>query len=111
MALDAVKHWKVLRLTAIAAIPLCIWFILNILGLIGAPYEVFRAWLQSPVNAVFMIALIVVTFYHGMLGVHEILEDYVHAPGILKASMTAKCIAFVIVGAISVLAVVKVAFL
>lgn len=111
MALDAVKHWKVLRLTALIAIPLCIWFILNILGLIGAPYEVFQAWLQSPVNAVFMIALIVVTFYHGMLGVHEILEDYVHAPGILKASMTAKCLAFVIVGAVSVLAIVKVAFL
>lgn len=109
--LEAKKHWLILRFTAITAVPLCIWFVLNILGLIGAPYEVFRAWLQSPVNAVLMIALIVVTFYHAMLGVHEILEDYVHAPGLLKASMTAKCIAFVIVGAISVLAVIKVAFL
>ncbi|MGB4107264.1 MAG: succinate dehydrogenase, hydrophobic membrane anchor protein [Alphaproteobacteria bacterium] len=109
--LEAKKHWLILRFTAIAAIPLCIWFVLNILGLIGAPYEVFRAWLQSPVNAVLMIALIVVTFYHAMLGIHEILEDYVHAPGILKVSMTAKCIAFVALGAVCIYSIVKVAFL
>ncbi|MCE7887303.1 MAG: succinate dehydrogenase, hydrophobic membrane anchor protein [Alphaproteobacteria bacterium PRO2] len=111
MALDAVKHWKVLRLTAIVAIPLCVWLVLNIVGLIGAPYEVFIAWLTAPVNAIFMILFIIITFYHAMLGVHEILEDYVHAPGLLKASMTLKCLAFAAVGAISILAIVKVAFL
>jgi hypothetical protein len=69
MALDAVKHWKVLRLTAIVAIPLCVWLVLNIVGLIGAPYEVFIAWLTAPVNAAFMIIFILVTFYHAMLDV------------------------------------------
>ncbi len=111
MALEASKHWMILRLTALASIPLCVWLVLNIVGLIGAPYEVFIAWLQAPVNAALMIIFILVTFYHGMLGVHEILEDYVHAPGILKASMILKCIAFVVVGAVCVFSIVKVAFL
>jgi succinate dehydrogenase hydrophobic membrane anchor protein len=60
---------------------MCVWLVLNIVGLIGAPYEVFIAWLTAPVNAALMIIFILVIFYHAMLGIHEILEDYVHAPG------------------------------
>jgi succinate dehydrogenase / fumarate reductase membrane anchor subunit len=108
MALDAVKHWKVLRLTAIAAIPMCVWLVLNIVGLIGAPYEVFIAWITAPVNAALMIIFILVIFYHAMLGIHEILEDYVHAPAILKASMTLKCLAFVLLGAICIYSIVAI---
>jgi succinate dehydrogenase / fumarate reductase, membrane anchor subunit len=109
--LSAKKHWLVLRLTAVAAIPLCIWLVLNIVGLIGAPYEVFIAWVQNPVNAVLLIVTIVVSFYHAMLGVHEILEDYVHAPGLLKASMTAKAVAFIAVGAVCIYSIIKIAFI
>ncbi len=111
MMLNARQHWLVLRLTALASIPLCVWLVLNIVGLIGAPYEVFIAWLQSPVNAVLMILFVVVTFYHAMLGVHEILEDYVHAPGLLKASMTLKVLAFVAVGAVCIGSIIKIAFM
>ena len=111
MALEARKHWMILRLTALASIPLCVWLVLNIVGLIGAPYEVFIAWLQYPLNAALMILFILVTFYHAMLGVHEILEDYVHGPGVLKASMLLKCIAFAAVGALCIYSIVKVAFL
>ena len=111
MSLEAKKHWLILRLTAIAAIPLCIWFVLNILGLIGAPYEVFRAWLQSPVNAMLMIALIVVTFYHAMLGCHEIIEDYVHAEPLKTISLKLKALAFFLLGAVSIYSVIKISFL
>ncbi len=111
MSLSPKKHWIVLRLTALAAIPLCAWLVLNIVGLIGAPYEVFMAWLHNPINAVLMILFVVVTFYHAMLGVHEILEDYVHAPGLLKLSINAKCLAFIAVGAVCIYSIVKAAFL
>ncbi len=109
--LSAKKHWIVLRLTAIAAIPLCVWLVLNIVGLIGAPYEVFIAWVQNPLNAVLLIVTIIISFYHAMLGVHEILEDYVYAPGLLKASMTAKALAFFAVGAVCVYSIIKIAFI
>jgi succinate dehydrogenase / fumarate reductase membrane anchor subunit len=111
MPLAAEKHWTILRLTALAVIPLCVWLVLNIVGLIGAPYEVFIAWLQSPVNAALMILFVIITCYHAMLGVHEILEDYVHNSALLKFSMVLKALAFFIVGAVCVYAIVKVAFL
>lgn len=111
MMLSAKKHWIVLRLTAVAAIPLTVWLILNIVGLIGAPYEVFIAWMQSPLNAALMIAFIVVTFYHAMLGVHEILEDYVHDQGLLKISMFLKTAAFLLLGAACVYSIIKIAIL
>jgi succinate dehydrogenase / fumarate reductase membrane anchor subunit len=111
MMLSAKNHWIVLRVTAIAAIPLCIWLILNIVGLIGAPYEVFTAWLQSPVNAVLMILFVIVNFYHAALGCHEIIEDYVHNETLKNCSLKLKALAFFIVAAVCVYAIVKVAFL
>lgn len=109
--LSAKQHWIVLRLAAVALIPLTIWLVLNVLGLIGAPYEVFIAWLKAPVNAITLIAFIVLSAYHAMLGVHEILEDYVHSPGLLKFSMTLKCLAFGALAALCIYAVVKIAFI
>jgi succinate dehydrogenase / fumarate reductase membrane anchor subunit len=111
MSLSPVAHWKVLRITAILSLPLCLWFVYSIVQLAGAPYIDAVTWLQSPVNAVLMILFVIVNFYHAMLGIHEILEDYVHAPGALKTSMTLKCLAFVVVGAICIYSIVKVAFL
>lgn len=111
MFLSAKKHWIVLRLTALAAIPLCIWLVLNIVGLIGAPYEVFMAWLQSPVNAILMIIFIAVTFYHAALGCHEIIEDYVHDEKIKSISLKLKALAFLLVGVVSIYAIVKIAFI
>lgn len=111
MSLKAKDHWVVLRVTALAAIPMCIWLICSIVHLIGADHATFITWLQSPLNASALILFVLITFYHGMLGVHEILEDYVHAQGLLKFSMTAKCLAFFAVGAVCIYSIVKVAFL
>lgn len=109
--LSAKQHWIVLRLAAVALIPLTIWLVLNVLGLIGAPYEVFIAWLRAPVNAITLIAFIVLSAYHAMLGVHEILEDYVHNKALLKFSMTLKCLAFGALAVICIYAVAKIAFI
>lgn len=111
MSMSAKKHWVVLRATAIAAVPLCIWLVYSIVNLAGADYATFTAWLKEPLNAVLLIVTIIVSFYHAMLGVHEILEDYVHAPGLLKVSMKLKALAFIIVGAVCIYSIVKVAFL
>jgi succinate dehydrogenase / fumarate reductase membrane anchor subunit len=109
--MSALKHWKVLRVTAIAAIPLTIWFVYSIVNLAGADYEIIRAWLMHPFNAVLMIVFIVVTFYHAALGNHEIIEDYVHNEKIKNCSLKLKALALLVVGAVCVYSIVKVAFL
>ena len=35
---------------------------------------------RQPVNAAFLVLLIVTLFYHAMLGLQVVIEDYVHNP-------------------------------
>lgn len=71
-------HWWGQRLTAIALVPLTIWFIFAVIHLSGASHSVVIGWLSSPLTMGLMLALIVATFHHLQLGVQVVIEDYVH---------------------------------
>jgi succinate dehydrogenase / fumarate reductase membrane anchor subunit len=72
------QHWWAQRLSALALIPLVLWFVASVVTMAGADYTVFRAWAGSPVVAGLLLLLIVATFYHGYLGLQVVVEDYVH---------------------------------
>ncbi len=75
----AASHWMAERLTAIALIPLALWFVFAaIIGNLDASYADFQAFLSSPVNATLMLLTILCAFHHGHLGLIVIIEDYVH---------------------------------
>ncbi len=80
-AKDGTGHWWAQRLTALALIPLTIWFVGAVISLIGAEQAAVAAWIGSPVVAGLLILLIVVTFYHTALGLQVVIEDYVHTEG------------------------------
>lgn len=71
-------HWMKQRITAIANIPLVIWFVFSVVSLKGASHAEFTAWLAEPLNAIFAILFIVSTVYHGVLGSQVVVEDYIH---------------------------------
>lgn len=73
-----VHHWWLQRVTAVALIPLSIWFLFLIGGLLHASYPVVLAAVAQPVHAVLLIVLSVCLFWHGALGLQVIIEDYVH---------------------------------
>ena len=75
-AKDGLHHWWIQRLTAIALIPLVVWFAISLVMLSGADYAVVRAWLGSPLVMVLMILTIAVGLYHGQLGLQVVWEDY-----------------------------------
>src|SRR4029079_5201727 len=54
-AKEGVHHWWVQRLTAIALIPLVVWFAISLVMLSGADYPVIRAWLGAPLARVLLI--------------------------------------------------------
>src|SRR5260221_405922 len=68
-AKEGVAHWWAQRTTAVALVPLTLWFVASVIGLIGADYATAVAWFKSPINATLMILLVVATFYHAALGV------------------------------------------
>jgi succinate dehydrogenase / fumarate reductase membrane anchor subunit len=71
-------HWWAQRLTALALVPLSLWFIFSVIHLSAGSHQVVIDWLASPVTMGLMLALIVATFHHLQLGVQVVIEDYVH---------------------------------
>ncbi len=73
-----VHHWWMQRLTALALIPLCLWFVWACTGLVGAGYLEARAFVANPVNALLFASLVIAMFWHAQLGLQVVIEDYVH---------------------------------
>lgn len=104
------SHWWAQRVTAVALVPLLIWFVLGIARYGRADYASVRAWLGSPTTAVLMILALATSFYHGLLGIQIILGDYVdHEALRLVLSLLVK-FATVVLAAAGIFAVLLIAF-
>jgi succinate dehydrogenase / fumarate reductase membrane anchor subunit len=75
---NGTHHWWSQRLTAIALLPLLLWFAVSMTSLATAGYAAVTMWLRAPVNAILMLALIAALFHHMQLGLQVVVEDYVH---------------------------------
>ena len=73
-----VHHWWLQRVTAVALIPLSIWFLFLLGGMVQADYGAVMATIGKPVHAIFLIMFVTCLFWHGALGLQVIIEDYVH---------------------------------
>ncbi len=70
--------WWGQRATAIALVPLSLWFMASVIGLIGAPRAAVAAWVAGPITATLLLATIAALFQHLYLGVQVVIEDYIH---------------------------------
>jgi len=98
--------WWHQRLTAVALVPLGLWFAASMVALTGASQPEVVEWLASRRTAVMMTLLIVATFYHFKLGMQVVIEDYVENQVLRLASLVLvnfTCIALCFIGIISVL--------
>jgi succinate dehydrogenase / fumarate reductase membrane anchor subunit len=108
-AKSGAHHFMVQRITAVALIGLCVWFVWITLSMLHMDYASARALIAQPFNAVLMVAFVVAVFWHTQLGVQVVIEDYVHARGLeLTLQITVKFLCFL--GAVaSALAVIRIA--
>jgi succinate dehydrogenase / fumarate reductase, membrane anchor subunit len=79
-AKEGVEHWWLQRLTAVALVPLALWFVAEIIRLAGADLDTVRAAIGHPLPAILLALLLIATFYHMALGLQVVIEDYVAAP-------------------------------
>jgi succinate dehydrogenase / fumarate reductase membrane anchor subunit len=109
-AKEGVGHWWAQRLTAIALIPLLLWFVIELIRLTGAPREAVVAWLHGPFAAITTVLLLIATFYHMALGVQVVIEDYIHSEwSKITLLVLNKFVAFALAAA-GIFAVLRIAF-
>jgi succinate dehydrogenase / fumarate reductase membrane anchor subunit len=74
-------HFWRQRITAVALVPLGLWFTYAILGLIGTNEVTILSFLAHPWNALLMAAFAATMLYHMSLGLQVVVDDYVHSTG------------------------------
>ncbi|MES2254473.1 MAG: succinate dehydrogenase, hydrophobic membrane anchor protein [Pseudomonadota bacterium] len=74
-------HFWRQRITAVALVPLGLWFTFAILGLIGTNEVAVLSFLARPWNALLMAAFATTMLYHMSLGLQDVVDDYVHTTG------------------------------
>lgn len=109
-AKSGVHHFWMQRLTAVALIPLVIWFAVSLVMLSGADYGMARAWLGSPFVMVLLILTICIGLYHGQLGMQVVIEDYVHSEGVKLALIVAIKFIAVFFGLAAIVASMRIGF-
>lgn len=109
-AKSGASHWWLQRVTALANLPLGLWFILSILAGNAADYDSVRVWLSSYFHATMMVLLISSVAFHFSLGLQVIIEDYVHDRAAGIATLLLVRFAAVFLAAAAIISVLRIVF-
>lgn len=108
-ARSGTAHWWAERATSAALVPLTLWFVWSVVHLAGQPRAAVAHWASGTVNATLLLALVLVTFQHLVLGLQVVLEDYIHSEAKRLAAILAVKAAAGLLGLAAVIAVIKLA--
>ena len=109
-AKEGTSHWWAQRLTAVALLPLSLWFVWSVINLVGVDHIGFKNWLNESANLVLMILFVGSLFYHMQLGLQVVIEDYVHGEKKKVTSLVLNLFVALFFGVSSIVALLKVAF-
>ena len=107
---DGVGRWWMERVTAVALVPLALWFVASIIALAGSDHAAFVAWLREPLAALLMVLLLATLFAHLALGLQVVIEDYVHGHVAKFAALLANSFVTVLLGVAALYAILKMSF-
>ncbi len=103
------SHWWWQRVTAIALVPLTLWFVFSLLALTGGSYDSVQAWLSSPINATITLLFTLTALYHGQTGLQMVIEDYIHTKWLNLSLLLLMKFAAVVMAVLAIISILKVA--
>ncbi len=110
-AKEGVAHWWGQRMSAVALVPLGVWFMFSLVRVaMGGDHALLMHWLGSPLNASLTTVMIAVLFYHSQLGIQVVIEDYVHTEWLKIGSLVLQKFAHALLAVAAIFAVLKIAF-
>ena len=101
--------WWAERVSAIALVPLTVWFAASIIAYASSDYATFIVWLRTPHAATLMILLLIALFHHTALGLQVVIEDYVHSGAKFAAVIAVRLSCFAL-AATGIAAALRIAF-
>lgn len=107
---EGAHHFWVQRLSGIALVPLVLWFVFAVPPVLTSDLAGFTDWIGRHYNPWLMILLIVTMFYHAMLGLQVIIEDYIHGEAAKLTTLILMKFAVVLLGGCAVFAVLRLTF-
>lgn len=107
-AKGGVKHWWAQRVSAVALVPLTVWFVGSVIAHTGDDYGALISWLRTPLASLAMVVLLLALFHHTALGLQVVIEDYVHSNARFAAVIAVRlgCFAFASAGIAATLRIV-----
>jgi len=103
------EHWWSQRLTAVALVPLGLWFALTLPAVGVESHAALVAWMRQPLTAILMSLTAVCVVYHSHLGVRVVLEDYVGGHGTKVGALLLSAFAHAFVAAVALFSILKIA--
>jgi succinate dehydrogenase / fumarate reductase membrane anchor subunit len=106
----SVHHWRNQRLSALALIPLVLWFVSVMIAHLSDGRAQFTAWLSHPAPLLLMTALVLAVLYHMAVGVREVILDYIHAARLQAGAVAAVYLASLALAAVALAALARIGF-
>lgn len=108
-AKEGTHHFWMQRVSAVALVPLVLWFCFSLAMMPTASYETVVSWMQSPFNAVMLILCIFASFWHLAQGLQVIMEDYISNHHIRMVSILIMKLLCFFFAALGIFSVIKIA--
>ena len=102
------SHWWLQRISAIALIPLTIWFVFSMVCLSSSGYYEAIEWLSSPFNAAIMLLFTLTALFHGQTGLQTVIEDYIHSTWLNLTLLLSVKFASVVLAVLAIISIMKI---
>jgi succinate dehydrogenase / fumarate reductase membrane anchor subunit len=104
------SHWWHQRVTAVAMVPLGLWFAIALLGVDLGSRAALVAWIGEPMTAILLALTVSCLSYHSWLGVSVVLEDYVGGKAAKVVALLLSALGHAFVFAVCLFSILRIAF-